>query len=68
MIGNDVHQLLSKYEPSQPDGGAVIKDWKCIFGKAMPLTSLSLIDLKVQLKVLYKKATAPWKPLLQIFC
>ena len=25
MIGNDVHQLLLKYEPSQPDGGAVIK-------------------------------------------
>ena len=25
MIGNDVHQLLLKYEPSQPDGGAVTK-------------------------------------------
>ena len=28
MIGNDVHQRLLKYEPSQPDGGAVIKAWK----------------------------------------
>ena len=26
------------YKPSQPDGGAVTKAWKCIFGKAMPLT------------------------------
>ena len=25
MIGNDVHQRLLKYEPSQPDGGAVTK-------------------------------------------
>ena len=25
MIRNDVHQLLLKYEPSQPDGGAVTK-------------------------------------------
>ena len=24
MIGNDVHQLLVKYGPSQPDGGAVL--------------------------------------------
>ena len=24
MIGNDVHQLLLKYEPSQPLGGTVI--------------------------------------------
>ena len=39
-IGNDVHQLLLKYEPHQPDGGAVIKDLKCVFGKAMPLTPL----------------------------
>ena len=38
MIGNDVHQLLLKYEPRQPDGGAVIKDLKCVFGKATPLT------------------------------
>ena len=27
MSGNDVHQLLLKYEPSQPDGGAVSKDF-----------------------------------------
>ena len=40
MIGNDVHQLLLKYEPSQPHGSAVTKAWKCIFGKAMPLTPL----------------------------
>ena len=39
MIGNDVQQLLLKYEPSQPDVGAVIKDWKYNFGKATPLTS-----------------------------
>ena len=25
MIGNDVHQFLLKYEPSQPHGGAVTK-------------------------------------------
>ena len=29
MIGNDVHQLLLKYKPSLPDGGAVTKAWKC---------------------------------------
>ena len=38
MIENDVHQLLLKYEPRQPDGGAVIKDLICVFGKATPLT------------------------------
>ena len=25
MIGNDVYQLLLKYEHSQPDGGAITK-------------------------------------------
>ena len=38
MSWNDVHQLLLKYESSQLDGGAVTKAWKCVFGKATPLT------------------------------
>ena len=66
---NDVHMLLQKLDPDPSDGGAMTYGVNL---KGSPRQAISATDLKffihVLLIVLYKKASATRKPLLQIFC